>query len=136
MEAEEGDLRVSGARRWGTKAGADLRPGLGQPQRRPAGTHLRPRAGVPLEAGPLEAGALLGGLLGQPALGATARLWLPVGQLHAQDQPLFDTPATGGVALSPGDRQGSEAGSTGSVRNKWVKGLQGWQVGPELFFGQ
>lgn len=109
MEAKEGNMRGIWGRKGGTEAGPDHRPGLRPPHRGPAGTHLRPRAGVPLEARPFEAGALLRGLLGQPTLGAAARLRLPIGQLHAQDQPLLYTSATGGVALRPGDRQRSEA---------------------------
>lgn len=90
-------------------AGPGLRAGP-RVQRGQLLAHLRPWAGVPLEARSLEAGALLGGLLGQPALGAAAGLWLPVGQLHAQDQPLLHTSATGGVTLRPGDRWGRVRG--------------------------
>lgn len=104
---------------WGRARGA-WRPGLPfRPQVAPRGrpgAHLRPRAGVPLEAGSLEARALLGGLLGQPALRAAASLRLPVGQLHAQDQPLLHPSATGGVTLSQGtDGAGSEARSQDTV---------------------
>ena len=85
-------------------------------------THLRPGAGVPLEAGPLEASALLGGLLGQATLGAAACLRLPVGQLHAQDQPLLHASATGGIAL--GWKGGQVRGQGPEVRKTRTRGPQ------------